>query len=146
MRLLGTLVVVVGVVLVVGLFFDWWSFSKTDTGNGTNVSFQVNEDKLDADTAKAKRKIEGLADDDEADEVDRLEGRLVAVDLNNRSITVLPTTGGEVMFSVRDDTQIHLAGREVDLSNLEPGQRVVVHYAHRAGGKDATRIESNRSD
>jgi cold shock CspA family protein len=143
MRLLGTLVVVVGVVLVVGLVFDWWSFSKTDTGNGTNVSFQVNEDKLEADTDKAKRKIKGLADDDE---VDRLEGRLVAVDLNNRSITVVPTTGGEVIFNVREDTQIHLSGREVDLSNLEPGQRVVVHYVHRAGAQDATRIESNRSD
>lgn len=139
MKLLGVMVVVVGIVVVAGLALDWWSFSKTDTPTGSNVSLDVNEDRVRQDAANAKREIKDLATFDK-----RLDGRLTAIDVVLRTITVAPTSGPEVTLITNEDTEIVLNGNAVALGSLEVNQLVLVDWEMRDEVKTAKKIEVTR--
>jgi hypothetical protein len=53
-------VLVVGVG-VLGFYRGWWSLSRDAESGGTGVEFKVDQDKLKADTQKAKQQISGPA-------------------------------------------------------------------------------------
>jgi hypothetical protein len=58
MRTLGTLLLLgVVVVVVLGFYFQWWSFSTTSGPDHTRFDVDVNKEKIREDLDRAKEKV-----------------------------------------------------------------------------------------
>jgi hypothetical protein len=59
-RFLGGLVIVAILIGAFGFYRGWFSFSKTNADNSTNLTIQVNKDKIKEDEEKAKEELKAV--------------------------------------------------------------------------------------
>ena len=60
-KFLGTLVILIVIVAVVGFFRGWFNISTSNQPGNTNIELQIDKDKIKEDAEKVKEKAEGLA-------------------------------------------------------------------------------------
>ena len=59
-RVLRWLFVLLLIVVAIGFYRGWFSFSRTDDKDKANVNLSVDKDKMKTDAQKVKEKIKGL--------------------------------------------------------------------------------------
>lgn len=157
LRLIGFVVVLAAIVFGLGLYLDWFSVSKDDSGDTSKLSVTVDKEKVSRDAAVAKEKAGEMVDkasaamkklgdknDDEAAPAgSTVEGSIMTVDADEARL-VVANDDGTMAFVVADGADVRLNGREVPLADLRLGDAVEVDYEQDEARRVAHRVSATR--
>lgn len=150
LKLIGFLAVLAVIIVTVGLFFGWFSFSKASQGAGsakaTEITFNVNEGKIKADAEKVKAKTSDLVSSgkDALTSGRSVEGTLTQVEPTLRRLTLVQDEAGMVTVTVKDGAKIELNGAAVAVTDLKPSDRIIARCETAETGNVAISITATR--
>ncbi len=145
--LLGTLVLVFLVVLGIGLYLGWFSFStrRDQEGKVNGVSLNVNRKQIEEDTKRAREGIRKAGErvregaEEAAEHVrsapQTVEGTLVSVNEGEARLSVRMADNKTVALDTTGATRVRRHEVDVPVGQLMEGDRVVVRY-HEQNGRN----------
>ena len=140
--LLAALVIVFLIVLGLGLYLDWFSFTvnRDAEGKGSGVTFQVNQKQIAKDTERAGQAVKNFgkqiapgAGNGQPAATHTVKGTLMNVDQKDRQLTIKTADDKAVAVVLPQDTKIRRNDVEVNLDGLMPGDRLEVIYRDEDG-------------
>jgi len=142
-RFLGALVIVVIIIAVVGVYFDWFHFQKPTHNNDDTVTYsvEVNKAKIKEDTARLKEKVADATDGDRT-----VAGRIITVDFKAKNVTIETDENKEMTFHVETGTKIQRNNSSAALNEFRQGDRITVAYAVRDGQNIARSLTAKHSE
>jgi hypothetical protein len=154
LRVIGLLTILGLLLVLIGAWFGWFSFSTDASGERKSVSFEVNEAEAKADANDARETIEGWADsvdrklddDDDPDPpADRMtvEGTLLDIDVANQRLEV-DTDGGELVLQLDERCDVLIDAEKANATDLRAGDKLVVAVDRARNPDAAVRIVARR--
>ncbi|MCI0461566.1 MAG: hypothetical protein L0Z62_31845 [Gemmataceae bacterium] len=150
--LFGTLLIVFLVLLGIGLYLDWFSFStrRDPQGKVDGVTLNVNRDRIEQDTSRVREGVRKAGEQvrqgaEEAAEHIRnpaqtVEGRVVSVNEGEARLTVRTADNRTVDLDTTASTRARRHEVEVLVGQLMEGDQVVVRYHEQNGRQVADTI------
>lgn len=143
-RLLGSLVVVVFVVLVVGFFTGWFSFSAETQAGETDLSLRVNRGEIEKDVRgigdKIEEQVEKATSDQETD-AQTVEGTVVALDTRGGRLDLRTSDDSVRTFVVPSAAVIRKGADPIALDGIALGDRLGVTWVRADETDRVTLIE-----
>ena len=150
LKTIGFLAIVAAIIMVLGLFLGWFSFSKESQGTGsakaTGITFNVNEGKIKGDAEKVKQKTGDLVDQakDAVTKDVLVEGTLTTNESALRRLVLKQDDAESVTVTVKDGAKIELNGNPAGLIDLKFSDRIVARCDSAGDGSVATSITATR--
>jgi hypothetical protein len=157
LRAIGLLTILALLVVLIGAWFGWFSFSTDSAGTRKSVSFELNEAEAKDDANDARRKLDEWTDavdrkigDDEPAAPDpdartaSIEGTLLDIDLSSARLEVATEDGGEMVLQFDDGCDVTIDARAADPADLRAGDRLLVAVDRAQDPDAAVRIVARR--
>jgi len=137
-RLLVVVLCLALVVGAVGFYLDWWKFNRTTSGGTTDITLTVDKNKIKKDTSNAAEQVRNVGRDvkAQAEQVvgrETVQGKVVSVDADNRTLTVARDKAENVTVHAVDGTTMKRNDQTVTLRDVLPNEPVMVVYVTEAG-------------
>ena len=145
-RLLGTIVVLIGIVIIIGIWRDWFQFrSHSNDDHMDTFSVDVNRQKLREDTAAAEKSARHIGDRirENAEGIlpeHSASGRIAHVWPMDKDLRIVTSENKELALKVEPNTKIIENEQAMQLDGLREGERVWVVYAIKDGKNVARSI------
>jgi hypothetical protein len=147
MRLLGFLFVLVLLVAVVGLYRGWFAVSTEARERGTNVSVEVDTQRMRQDAnelaevpEKVAAQVRDLGRPVGAGET-AVEGKVAKTELATRRLTV--DTGADTLeVDVPGAVRVERAGEIMAFEQLRPQERVRLRFRHDGDARKLAVVEA----
>lgn len=134
MRFFVFLIVVVIIVMGIGLYRGWFSFTTShdapDDGK-FGVKVEVDTGKIKADANVAKKKAQEFGESFKSSKT--MHGTLVKTE--SGQLSVKDEANNNVVFDMQPTSKVQLKSMDVPLTQLQAGDRVTVVY-HEEDGKN----------
>jgi hypothetical protein len=139
--LFAALVIVFLIILGVGFYLDWFSFTlnRNPEGNVSGGTFHVNRERIAKDTARAGQAVSNVGKKIQQEArnstaaTHTVQGTLMNVDEAERQLTLKTADKGSVTVRLQPDTKIRRNDVEVNMGGLMPGDRLEVTYRDEQG-------------
>lgn len=149
MRFLGFIFIVVLILGVVGYFRDWFSVSTSHASGKSDVTLEVDSEKLAADakaaadgvavySGKAVEGVKSMVGKSTA-EATELEGTVTAIDAAARDL-VVTVDAKKHDVHVPSGVPVTRAGDSIGFEALRAGARVKLSFSHAGDVRTLTRI------
>ena len=148
-----TLVLAVLIVVGLGFYLGWFQIHTTrDTDNKVHVTLDVNRNKIDQDTQKARERVAQVGKEVKegakratdrvaaAVQTHRATGDVVAVDGADSQLTVRTDDNKTLTVRTAPTTKIRRNGVEAGMDNLTEGDHILVEYREENGTNVAEAI------
>src|SRR5579864_4926405 len=147
-RFLGTLLILIVIIIVIGLWRGWFNFrshSSIEDENRTTYSVDVNRNRIDQDTAAVERSArqagERIKEDAQALAGNpSARGTIARVGRSEKHILIRTTDNKDSTVEVEPSTKIVANDQAMQLDGLHEGEQVWVSYSVHDGKNVARSI------
>jgi hypothetical protein len=148
-RLLGTLAIIVIIVVVVGVYRDWFHFTRSqDQGGETlDLGVQVDKQKIKEDQQALENKAKEFGGQlrDKAAPEEKATGTIAQVDPTAQRVVVRTTDQKEITVYLESATKVRLNDAQASLKEVHEGDRATVNYSAKDGKNYARSISVERA-
>ena len=145
MRLFMFMIILLMVIIGVGFYRGWFTFTtehKDGADNKVGVKVEIDKDKIQADAEAARNKVRGIGDSVSSGSK-TMEGTLAKV--GDGTFSVMEANNNEVAFQLEPSAKVRLRDADSRLASLQAGDRVTVAFHEKDGKNMATSVTADRS-
>ncbi|MCP3919755.1 MAG: hypothetical protein GY711_29830 [bacterium] len=135
-KVIGALVVLAAVVLGIGYFTGWFTFTSTTEAGSTKIGLEVHGDEIKKDAKQLGEKAKGLVERIKGDAL--VTGTIRSID--GRSLDVETEDGKTVNVTLKSDAAIVIDGDASALGEIQVGDGAVVQLEKEGDMKSARKV------